>query len=303
MKSLALLFVLFSLVLPVAKADTGSTFSEVWNTVSSDPYVRVPHYKVTLTSFFGFFQDHLKASGQRTIADGSDLLPRFKKLVHPNGICLAGTWTITEDSPYTGYFAKGSKGLLIGRASVAMSETVSGQYRAFGFAGKLYPTDDARHTDKLHTANFFVVDDLGGTLASHYTDVMMTNRPKATTHLSMIAIGAAAVRAFGAADKNPTVRQMYEVAELGMEDPTRSLTPAYFGLKAAPGQTYDAPDFRQELLLENHNGKLVLEINVAASERAPLTKIGTIELTQDALTDSCDHRLHFHHPKWRENLR
>ena len=29
----------------------------------------------------------------------------FRRLVHPNGICLTGLWQITEDTGYSGYFA------------------------------------------------------------------------------------------------------------------------------------------------------------------------------------------------------
>lgn len=45
--------------------------------------------------------------------------------------------------------------------------------RSFGFAGKLFPTLDPNELLKVHTANFFLIDDLGGTTANHYTDVAM----------------------------------------------------------------------------------------------------------------------------------
>ena len=38
----------------------------------------------------------------------------FRRIVAPNGICAFGTWEITEDTPYTGFYAKGAKGLAIG---------------------------------------------------------------------------------------------------------------------------------------------------------------------------------------------
>jgi hypothetical protein len=88
---------------------TGSSFREVWSQVASDPYATLPHYQVTLGSFFGFFQDHLLDASRRTLDDHSDVLPPFRKLLHPNGVCLAGTWNITEETPYTGYFRKGGR--------------------------------------------------------------------------------------------------------------------------------------------------------------------------------------------------
>jgi hypothetical protein len=281
-------------------AEGESSFQEVWSTVTSDPY-ELPHNQVTLRSFFGFLKNYLKEAATRTIRDRSDLLPRFTKLVHPNGICLAGTWSITEDSPYTGYFAKGSEGLIIARASVALSDTVAGKYRAFGFAGKLFPSRDPLHHGASPTANFFVVDDLGGTLARHYTDVAMTNQPQATLRASLLAIGAATARAFKSADRNPNIRQVYEVAELGMENPSLSHTPAWFQIQAAPGRSIDADDFRDELRLARHGGKLRFDIAVGPT-RERLTRIGHIDFTEDVVSDSCDHRLHFHHPKWRSDL-
>jgi len=292
---------------PLAVAETqGSTFGDVWGQVQSDPYVRLPHYRVTLSSFFHFLTSKLKAAGKRTISDRSDLLPRFDKLVHPNGICLAGTWNVTEDSPYTGYFAKGSRGLVIVRASVAMSDTTAGHYRAFGMAGKLYPTTNAKHAEALQTANFFLVDDLAGTKIQHYTETAMTNHPASSTRfdLNFIAIGAAAIKAFGAADSNPMIRQMYEVSELGLAPGVKSHTPDVFTVRAAPAQSVDEKDFRDELRLANHDGKLVFNMYVDGDPTKGRygKKIGYLELTEDAVTDSCDHRLHFHHPKWRENL-
>src|SRR5258708_27286149 len=70
----------------------GSNFDDVWAQVKADPYTALPHAEVTFGSFFGFFQDHLLDNSRRTLSEQSDLLPHFKKLLHPNGICLLGTW-------------------------------------------------------------------------------------------------------------------------------------------------------------------------------------------------------------------
>lgn len=304
MKRIFSSLVLLGLLVPsITHAD--SSFREVWNQVSSDPYAETPHYEVSFFSFFHWFTDRLRQAADRTLSDHSDLLPPFRKLVHANGICFAGTWNITEENPYTGYFAKGSHGLIIARASAATSETTNADYRALAMAGKIFPTTDVNETQALPTANFFTVDDLGGTKTPHYVDTLMTNHPAATSRLSVsaAAIAVEALKAFRLADKSPGVRQMYEVAELGLGEPASSHTPDYFGLQAAAGQvTSNAADFREELRLTNRGGHLVMNIFVAGSEAAPWQRIGYVDFTQEAFSDSCDHRLHFHHPRWRNHL-
>jgi hypothetical protein len=131
----------------------------------------------------------------------------------------------------------------------------------------------------------------------------MTNHPTTTLRVSGLAIGAAAAQAFSSADRNPTVRQVYEVAELGMADPSGSHTPDYLMVQAAPGQRVDAADFRDELSLANRGGRLRFDIFVAGNEKELWNRIGYIEFTQDVVSETCDHRLHFHHPRWRPILR
>ncbi|MEI6399757.1 MAG: hypothetical protein WCO71_13395, partial [Pseudomonadota bacterium] len=66
-------------------------------------------------------------------------------------------------------------------------------------------------------------------------------------------------------------------------------------------QKFDAIDFRDELRLENYGGSMRFDIAVG-STRESLTKIGYIEMTDYALSVGCDHNLHFHHPKWRDDV-
>jgi hypothetical protein len=292
---------------------SGSSFETVWGQVASDPYASLPHDKVTFASFFGFLEDKLLAASRRTLNDRSDLLPRFQKLVHPNGTCLAGTWNITEETPYTGYFKKGSRGLFIGRASAALSETDRGEYRAFGFAGKIFPTTDP--TEVVPTANFFTIEDLGGTLTPHFLDAANTNDilkiSITPTAFMSTPIAAAVVKAFSRADETldltqPFVRQLYPIAELGEADPSKSVSPRWLeiiGDDSTPRN--DAVDLRDELAMGNYpNGiKLLIRTADVGARLAPLERqwstIGYIELTQGATSDSCDHRLHFSHPKFR----
>src|SRR5215467_10185056 len=103
----------------------GSTFREVSDALWANPYRRVwglqngpplPVYEVTLRSVLsgilslsgpGLFQ---KAT-ERAVDSNADLRwgpdrKGFRRLLHPNGICLTGEWQITEETNYSGYFRK-----------------------------------------------------------------------------------------------------------------------------------------------------------------------------------------------------
>lgn len=291
-----------------AKNFAGSTYDSVQSQIESDTYKVLPKHKISFASLFGFLKSKIKIAASRTLSDRSDILPQFRKLAHPNGVCLSGTWEITESSPYGGYFKKGSEALIIARASTAMSGTTRGKNRAFGLAGKIFPTNNPFHEEKLHTANFFLVDDLGGTKASHYTDVEMTNAPAVSKTAAVIAHLAYALKlaaTFGAADSNPGIRQVYEISELGEASPEKVLTPQWMKVGAQKGQAVSKNDFRDELSMENYAGELLMDISVASKEvngKKNWKKIGLIRFTESNASNSCDHRLHFPHPKWKSNL-
>jgi hypothetical protein len=304
---LTIIIIVFSTSLLYANEENGSTFSEVWEQVISDPYEKSQH-KVTVRSFFSNGVNKLLEASIRTIEDDSDILPQFDKLVHPNGACLCGTWNITEDNPYTGYFEQGSEGLIIARASVALSETTKGHYRAFGFAGKIYPTNDPLHTEKLQTANFFAIDNLSGTLADHYTDVALTNQPEITARpgiLSLLPIAFVAAYSFGAADEKAGIRQLYPISELGLSDTSLAKTPKWMKIQAPPDQVkVDEEDFRDELDVAHYpNGQLFFDIFVSTEdstkEQKEWLQIGYILFDGFIVSNSCDHRLHFEHPIFR----
>jgi hypothetical protein len=297
-----------------AEADapyTGSAFADVWSVAAADPYSVKPHYAVNVESMFGFLDDKMLDAANRTLSDREDVLPPFRKLVHPNGICLAGTWNVTDETPYTGYFRKGSRGLFIGRASTALTATERGEFRAFGFAGKIFPTTDPN--EKVSTANFFTIEDLGGTLRDHYLDAANTNdiinvslTPE--TFLNTV-VGGVVAQAFLAADHTlditqTLIRQLYPIAELGEADASKAVAPPWLMITGAPEiARVDAADFRDELRLGQYPNGLRFDIRIAdvGTRIGPKNwrTIGFIEVTADALADGCDHRLHFHHPQFR----
>lgn len=314
MRAVTVSAIVLSLLLgpAAARADEayqGSTFREVWDQVRSDPYAN-PQNRVTVRSFYGFLRDYLLEAARRTLRDRRDLLPRFDKLLHPNGICLAGTWEITEPTPYTGYFRQGRRGLFIGRASTALSATRRGEYRAFGLAGKLFPTED--QDQAVPTANFFTIEDLGGTLTPHFLDAENTNdiigitiRPS-SVFLGPLAtaVGKAFLIADRTADPGQTlIRQLYPIAEAG-ERGTTTRAPRWMKIVGADDvPRVDRADFRDELRIANYPDGLRFAIHVA-DEGTRLgdkawREIGVIEIFEDAVSDSCDHRLHFAHPTFR----
>ena len=308
LKVISILIFLFSANALAQANYSGSNFSSVWQQVSSDVYTELPENKVKLSNFFNSDTDLLASSAKRTIVNKNDILPKFKKLLHPNGICLKGIWKIEKQNKYSGYFKKNSQGLIISRISVALSETKKGSYRGFGITGKIFPTTDEKDKQKYLTANFFTIDDLSGTLAESILDTQLTNRPKVSVRLGSIFeadIASAAAIALSRADQNPLVRQMYEVATLGKSNQAAQpiVVPALFKLSGTNGQARNgSDDFREEILLQITNeGYIEFDISVADKHK-PYTKIGTIKYIEAVASDSCDHRLHFAHPKFLKEL-
>jgi hypothetical protein len=103
------------------RAYNGSLYAEVRNAVFANPYQPVwgaegapplPVYEVSLASViagimpFGKPWRFLQAV-KRTVDSGADLRwgtdgKGFRRLLHPNGICLTGLWEITEETDYSG---------------------------------------------------------------------------------------------------------------------------------------------------------------------------------------------------------
>src|SRR4051812_35346474 len=150
----------------------GSRFSEVREALFANPYQTVwgsagepplPGYEVTMKSIVA----GLRQASSRTVDSHADLRwgedrKGFRRLLHPNGVCLTGRWKITAETPYSGYFRNGSEALLVGRYSTCCTETRRGKMRSLALIGKLFPTLDADHAEPLQTASFFTQQDFGG---------------------------------------------------------------------------------------------------------------------------------------------
>ena len=305
------------LLASVAQAE--SSFNEVRDVVFSPSEVRnsieqqeinvyldnkLPHYQVSTSNFIKDGVNLLIGDAQRTLNDTADYYPRLEKHLHSNGICLAGTWHINQKTPYTGYFKQGAQGLIMARASTALTETERGEPRAFALAGKLFPTTNPNL--KVKTANFFTVDVLAGTQRDHYLDVKMTNQPKTGFRFAVIPLAFYVGRVFSKADEQAGFRPVTAFAELGLKPSEVAKAPRYFMVQgAASNKRNDSVDFRDELNIEKNNAGKPLLFNILVSDSsgdqdsADWQTIGTMTFTESKVSYGCDRRLHFAHPKVR----
>jgi hypothetical protein len=323
----------------------GSRFSEVRAALFANAYYRtwggpgespLPTYEVSLgralrgilpsLSRWPFFQ-----AAHRTIESQADLRwgpdgRGFRRIVHPNGVCLTGTWEIDEapDGPaYTGYFKPGSRALIIGRYSTG-SYTQSEHYRSLALVGKLYPTTDPDHTQPYRTANFVTQEDLGGAWSPRINDAEVRNAPDVTPWRRGRAfpILMATTLALRLADKQVTIRQLYPIAELGKPDDVPTKAPEFMRLMVPKNQERvpgDHIDFRDEILAQIYDKdddkpKRTLTFNIEVSDEGT-TKgllrqrrfiknwkhIGRIVFKDAVASYNGDFVIHFHHPPWRED--
>ena len=323
----------------------GSLYLEVRNAIFANPYQKVwgaagdappfPMYEVSLASVLGGILPFGKSwrflqAVERTLDSDADLRwgsdgKGFRRLLHPNGICLTGIWEIVEESDYSGYFKKGSKALIVGRYSTCCTDTRRGQIRSLSLVGKLYPTTDVRHLEPLRTASFFTQQDLGGDFSDFINDAELRNTPDTHFWRRRSGLPVLLLEAVGflRADKQPSQRQLYEIAELGkpQDEPTR--TPEFMRLTVADEQPRiegEALDFRDEIMAQiydkgdpNPKRKLVFNIDVSdtgETKGVPLIErriignwrtIGKITFTEAVVSYNGDFVLHYNHPTWRDD--
>ena len=326
------------------RAYRGSRYAEVREALYANPYREgrsgevpgpLPLFKSTIRNAwsgalpFGG-PDHFKQASARSIDSKADLRwgpdgKGFRRMLSPNGICVLGTWEITVENPYTGYFKNGSKGLFIGRYSSDGYETRRDQRRSLSLVGKIYPTEDLNHPTPLVPASFITQEDLGGMRTKYTNDAELRNEPNLTAHRRgiyfLIALRAGMI--FGGLDKEAISRQLYEIAELGKSESEPTFTPRHMLLKMAAGQPRiegDKLDYRDEIyahLFEPRNpeptGTIDYDISVSNTgrrsgflgfQRIKVTdwqNIGRLTLTEAVASYNGDHVIQFHHPGWRED--
>lgn len=325
--------------LPVEKTNedrtySGTRYSEVVNAIFTNPYQRVwgtpgePPLPVHEVTFRSVASGMLSAS-ERALDSHADLRwgsnrLGFRRLVHPNGICLTGTWRIHEPSEYTGYFTQGSVALIVARYSTCCTETRRGRTRSLSLAGKLFPTVDVNHPGPLPTANFFTQEDIGGNDTMYINDAELRNAPDITAFrrgLGGVPTLLVTGRAFERADKEPGVRQMYQVAELGKPDGEPTRAPEFMRLTVSPNQPRIPGadlDFRDEVMAQIYDRgdavpkrtlRFIIEVTDSGQVSGPPFRvrrtfsnwrpIGELVFDNAVASHNGDAVLHFNHPTWR----
>ena len=268
----------------------GATYRSVKEAAWRAPYADLPKHKgLRPGRFIQFLND-----SARNMHDRRDIRPVYEKLIHAHGVCFAGIWIIDEDSPYTGYFAKGSKGLLIARASVAGPFIKRGARRSFGIAGKIFPTLDPE--EWVWPANFVTVSHLSGSKAPYITDIEMSNCPTVGLDPAANLINRVIFRIV---DTRPGYRQLFPISTTGLKPGQTPVTPDLMMFKVDEGTIrIAAEDFRDELKLSKYPArKLVYSINVKNFDEPEWTRLGSMEFTEDVVSEGSDKQLHFWIPR------
>jgi hypothetical protein len=321
--------------------DQGSRYADVRHALFSSAYYRVwrgpgerplPVYGVTLRRLLrgltagGRGWDFLQAA-RRTVASGADLRwgmkgRGFRRLLHPNAVCLFGRWTVDQPTHYSGAFSTGAQHLIVARYSTCCTEVRRGRWRSLSMVGKLYPTTDENHPSPLRTANFITQEDIGGAKSRYINEAVLRNAPDVTPWRrgwglpGLLATGAA----FRRADREPTIRQLHSLAELGKPATAPTKTPIVMQLRVSAGQPErDEVDFRDEVLAQLYDSgdpepKRSLAFDIEVADRMAVsgrfkrrirvddwTRIGRIEFHEAVASFNGDFVLHFQHPAWRSD--
>ena len=236
---------------------SGSRFRDVVDALFANPYQTIwghegepplPVQEQTIASVFGGLlapgrSSRFEHASARTLDSGADLRwgpnrKGFARLLHPNGVCLVGRWQITEETPYSGYFRRGSTALVVARYSSGAGGNRRGRVRSQALVGKLFPTVDPDDPRPLRTANFMAQEDIGGARSDSINVAELRNAPDVTVFrrgpAGTLLIKVAAV--FRRVDAERTIRQLYPIAELGKPASEATRAPAFMRLLVAPEQ-------------------------------------------------------------------
>jgi hypothetical protein len=326
------------------RAYEGSRFSEVRDALFANPYQKVwggdaeaalPVYKVTLSSvlrgILPFGKPYLfRQATERAVDSHADLRwgpdgKGFRRLLHPNGVCLTGLWEITEETGYSGYFRSGSQALVVGRYSTCCTETRRGHTRSLALVGKLFPTTDPNHPQPLQTASFITQQDIAGEDTDSINDAELRNAPD--VHAWRRGGGVPILLITGAlfqrVDKQPSFRQLYQIAELGNPAGETTLSPEFMRLLVVPEQARIGGatlDFRDEIMAQifdkgDVTPKRTLTFGIEVTDEGSTQgssvsqqrvfgnwrRIGRLTFDNAVISYNGDFVIHFNHPTWRDN--
>jgi hypothetical protein len=322
----------------------GSRFCEVRDAIWANPYpgslsrngqAELPVYRVTLLSVLrGILSPgkhyFFRQATERAVDSHADLRwgadgKGFRRLLHPNGVCLTGLWEITEETSYSGYFRRGSQALVVARYSTCCTETRRGHTRSLAMVGKLFPTTDPNHEQALQTASFITQQDIAGENTDYINDAELRNAPDvhAWRRGGGVPILLVTGAVFQSVDRQPSHRQLYEIAELGKAQTEPTRTPEFMRLLVAPEQPRiegAGLDFREEIMAQifdpgdptpKHTLTFHIEVTDEGSTRGPAfwqrrtfsnwRRIGRLTFDNAVASYNGDSVIHFHHPSWRAN--
>jgi len=323
---------------------SGSRFRDVVDSLFANPYQKVwgrqgeprlPVQEQTIKSVFGGLitigrPPRFEHASARAVDSAADLRwgpdrKGFTRFLHPTGVCLVGRWQITEESPYSGYFRQGSAALVVARYSSGGGGNLRGRIRSLALVGKLFPTTDPDHPTPLRTANFITQQDIGGELTESINVAELRNAPNVTVFrrgpAGTLLIKVASV--FRRVDQQPTIRQVYPIAELGKPagEPTRA--PMFMRLLVAPEQPViagDELDVRDEVMAQifdrgdpvpRRTLTFLIEVTDDGKTRGTpfrvrrtfenWRRIGTMVFDNAVVSYNGDCVIHFTHPTWRQD--
>jgi hypothetical protein len=307
-------------------------YQQVWGRAGEPP---LPDQEVTIRSVFGGLLSlgkppRFEHASERTLDSNADLRwgpdrRGFTRFLHPNAVCLVGRWQITEDTVYSGYFARGSTALVVARYSSGAGGNRRGQIRSMAMVGKLFPTVDPDHATPLRTANFITQEDIGGTRTESINAAELRNAPDVTVFrrgpAGTILIKVAAV--FRRVDQQPTIRQLYPIAELGKPSGEATRAPEFMRLLVAQGQPTIAGedlDVRDEVMAHIFDRgdpvpKRTLTFTIDVTDDGTTSgtpfrvrrtfrnwrQIGTLVFDNAVASYNGDAVIHFTHPTWRQD--
>jgi len=184
---------------------------------------------------------------------------------------------------------------------------------------------DANHRDPLRPAHFITQQDIGGAYTQYINNAELRNAPDTTAWRRRSGIGILMVTGavFNHVDRKPTIRQLYQIAELGKDQSQQTSSPTYMRLLISPEQRRIEGkdlDFRDEILAQIYDRgdaapkrALIFDIEVTDEgethgpsffERRRFTNwkhIGKIVFRKAVASYNGDFVIHFNHPTWREN--
>jgi hypothetical protein len=309
-----------------------NAYQEVWGRAGQPP---LPAYDVALSwvlrGVWSFGKHYLfEQAVARAVDSHADLRwgpdrKGFRRLLHPNGVCLTGRWEITEETEYSGYFRKGSAALLVGRYSTCCSETRRGHTRSLALVGKLFPTLDVNHPQPLRTAHFITQQDIAGENSDYINDAELRNAPD--VHVwrrgGGVPILLVTGLVFRRVDKEPSLRQLYQIAELGKPAGELTRSPNFMRLLVAPEQPKiegEALDFRDEIMAQifdrgDPTPKRTLNFDIEVTDEGSThgpklsqhvtfnhgRRIGRLTFDNAVVSYNGDFVIHFNHPTWRSD--